>query len=80
MIFASKNLGSHVAQEAVRQGLTERLDLSHQLQTARRTVLINAMREDILRQLPTPDMTEMQLTGSNPNNKSIAAYDQNQTD
>ena len=51
----------HVAQEAVRRGLSERLDVSHQLQTARRSILINAMKEDILRQLPIPDMTEMQL-------------------
>ncbi|KPA13532.1 secreted protein [Candidatus Magnetomorum sp. HK-1] len=60
----------HVAQEAVRRGLTERLDVSHQLQTARRTVLINAMKEDILRQLPAPDMTEMQLYYQN----HLAAY------
>ena len=50
-----------VVQEAVRRGLAERIDVIHQLQTARREILINAMKDDISRQIPMPDMTAMQL-------------------
>jgi len=50
-----------ISQEAVRSGLTERIDVIHQLQAARRAILVNAMKDDISRQVPMPDMTAMQL-------------------
>jgi len=50
-----------ISQEAVRRGLAERIEVIHQLQAARRAILINAMKDDISRQVPMPDMTAMQL-------------------
>ena len=48
-----------IAQEAVRRGLCERLDVNNQLQNARRSILFNALKEDFLRQLPSPKIEEI---------------------
>jgi len=50
-----------IAQEAVKLGLCERMDVIHKLQNSRRTILVNAMKEDILRKMPDPPMVELQV-------------------
>ena len=42
------------AGEAVRRGLAERLDVQNALQTARRQILVQALREDVGRSAPPP--------------------------
>jgi len=49
-----------IAQEAVRRGLCERLDVIHQLQSARRAILVKAMKADFSRNISSPPMVDMQ--------------------
>lgn len=48
-----------LAQEAVKRGLTERLDVQRALNVARRSVLVRALRDDLIRQLPEPTENEI---------------------
>ena len=50
-----------VSQEAVRRGFCERLDVSHQLLNVRRAILIKAMKDEIFRQIPNPQITELHV-------------------
>lgn len=49
----------YLAQEAVKRGLTERLDVQRALNVARRNVLVRALREELVRQLPEPSAAEL---------------------
>lgn len=51
-----------LAQEAVRRGLTERVDVQRTLEQYRRQVLVQALRQDIERRVPQP--TDEQLAAA----------------
>lgn len=59
LLLQSLALEQEVAQEAVRRGLTERLDVQNALLTARRQILVQAVRDDIARSVPTPGEDEL---------------------
>jgi hypothetical protein len=52
-------LQQELAQEAVRRGLTERLDVQNAQQNARRQILIQSLRDDLARSLPVATEAEM---------------------
>ncbi len=52
-------LQQHLAQEAARRGLTERLDVQRALSVARRNVLVTALRDELIRQIPPPTEAEI---------------------
>jgi hypothetical protein len=57
--YKDVQLQQHLAQEAARRGLTERLDVQRALHVARRNVLVTALREDLIRQIPPPTDSEV---------------------
>lgn len=44
-----------IAEEAARMGLTERIDVQNALQDARRQILVQARKDELIRQLPAPE-------------------------
>ena len=60
-------LEQHLAQEAVKRGLTERLDVQRALNVARRSVLVQALRDDLLRGVPAP--TDADIAAAFPKGK-----------
>ena len=52
----------YLAQQAVTRGLSERLDVQRALNVARRSVLVQALRDDVFRGIPHPSDTEVATT------------------
>ena len=64
------------AGEAARRGLAERLDVQNALQTARRQILVQALREDVGRALPAPTEADLRSAYQAQTNRWVqpAAY------
>jgi len=54
-----------ISVEAARLGLTERLDVQHGLQAARRGVLVSSMRREVTKNIPLPGLTAVTAAYSN---------------
>jgi len=54
-----------IAVEAARLGLTERLDVQHALQAARREVLVSSMRHEVTKNILLPGLTAVTAAYSN---------------
>lgn len=57
--YEDARLEQYLAQEAARRGLSERLDVQRALSIARRSVLVRALRDELIRQIPLPTEGEI---------------------
>ena len=55
-------LEQELAQEAARRGLQERIDVQRTMEEARRSVMIRALRNDIIRSIPPPAADKIKST------------------
>lgn len=57
--YVGRLLDQELVQEANRRGLTDRFDVQDSLRRARWTILINALKDDVIRSLPIPKEAEI---------------------
>jgi hypothetical protein len=74
--YQSAALEQELAQEAVKRGLAERMDVQQELQKARRQTLVRAVRDDVARAVAAPSEEELkQAYQSDPGRWTLpAAY------